>query len=63
MRNITKFILALLLVPVFGTLLAVCAAGGGYWFGQHHAPMTTAVSENSSAPDSERVHFSGPLIC
>ena len=40
---------------ILSLLLAACAAGGGYWFGQHRAPNKTTVTETSAAPDAPAV--------
>ncbi|MEI7808747.1 MAG: hypothetical protein WCJ07_09720, partial [Verrucomicrobiota bacterium] len=37
---------------IFSLLLAVFAAGGGYWFGQHHAPANTSTTESPVASDA-----------
>ncbi|MEY4918188.1 MAG: hypothetical protein RL616_2101, partial [Verrucomicrobiota bacterium] len=40
---------------ILSLLLALGAAGGGYWFGQHHAPAKTSAPENSTSPDSSKL--------
>ena len=36
---------------ILSLLLALCAAGGGYWLGQHRTPPNAAAG-NSAAPDA-----------
>jgi hypothetical protein len=40
---------------ILSVLLVVCAAGGGFWFGQHHAPATATTPGNPGAADASKL--------